>query len=209
MRSENEPDGQKRSFIEQARRKQIVAAAVESIAEAGFAAASLAVIARRAEISKGVISYHFAGKDALMEEVVDHVYSRILEHVLARMEGEETAVGLLRTHVLGVAGHMREHRSQLMALGEIFNNLRSPDGSPRYGIHTSEELLRALESIYVLGQTRGEFRDFDVRVMAITHTAAVDYMFAYWSFHPEHDLDAHAGQLADTLIRAAVKEPVA
>ncbi|MFB9534557.1 hypothetical protein ACFFRN_48930, partial [Nonomuraea roseola] len=41
---------------------------------------------------------------------------------------------------LTVAEHMRDHRVQLMALGEIFHNLRLPDGSPRYGITANEEL---------------------------------------------------------------------
>ncbi|MET7465008.1 TetR/AcrR family transcriptional regulator [Nonomuraea sp. NPDC005501] len=203
MRSENKPSGQKaRSFIEEARRDQIVRSAVEVIAEVGFARASLARIAQHAGISKGVISYHFAGKEELMEEVVTRVYTQIAEFVVARMEGAESATDLLRTHVLSVAEHMRSNRVQLRALGEIFTNLRAADGTPRYGVLTSDELYQALEGIYRHGQERGEFRVFDVRVMAVTHQAAVDSMFAYWQAHPDHDLDAHARQLADLLERA-------
>ena len=58
-----------RTFIENARRQQIVAAAIDTIAEVGFAQASLARIAERIGISKGVISYHFAGKDDLVRQV--------------------------------------------------------------------------------------------------------------------------------------------
>ncbi|MDR8413334.1 TetR/AcrR family transcriptional regulator [Nonomuraea sp. 3-1Str] len=203
MRSENKPSGQKaRSFIEEARRDQIVRSAVEVIAEVGFARASLARIAQHAGISKGVISYHFAGKEELMEEVVTRVYTQIAEFVVVRMEGAESAIDLLRTHVLSVAEHMRSNRVQLRALGEIFTNLRAADGTPRYGVQTSDELYQALEGIYRHGQERGEFRAFDVRVMAVTHQAAVDSMFAYWQAHPDHDLDAHARQLADLLERA-------
>ncbi|MET9340111.1 TetR/AcrR family transcriptional regulator [Nonomuraea sp. NPDC003804] len=203
MRSENEASGQKpRSFIEKARRAQIMASAIEVIAEVGFAKASLAAIAKHAGISKGVISYHFAGKDDLMEEVVDHVYTGIADFVLARMEGRTTATELLRTQILSVAEHMRDHRTQLKALGEIFINLRLPDGSPRYGIGANEELYQSLENIYRLGHATGEFRPFDPRVMAITHSAAVNDMFAYWAVHPGHDLDAHARELAEIFVRA-------
>lgn len=203
MRSENEPEGQKaRSFIEEARRAQIVASAIEVIAEAGFAHASLARIAQHAAISKGVISYHFAGKEELMEEVVNRTYGAIAEHVVAKMEGLTTATGLLRTHILAVAEHMRGHRTQLRALGEIFYNLRTADGQPRYGINANEDLYLAQEEIYRLGQRNGEFRDFDTRVMAITHSSAVDNMFAYWVANPDHDLDAHARELADLFERA-------
>ncbi|GAA3206625.1 TetR/AcrR family transcriptional regulator [Nonomuraea helvata] len=206
MRSENEPVGQKpRSFIEEARRAQIVASAVEVIAEVGFAQASLARIAKHAGISKGVISYHFAGKDELMEEVVTRVYKQAAEHVIAEMQQVEGARELLRTYVLANAAHMREQRSQIMALGEIFNNLRTAEGKPRYGVHTSEEIYQALENAFRLGQRAGEFRDFDVRVMAVTLSAAMDSMFGYWAAYPQHDLEAHARELADLFERACTR----
>ncbi|MEV8635363.1 TetR/AcrR family transcriptional regulator [Streptosporangium sp. NPDC051023] len=207
MRPENESvDQRAKSFIERARRAQIIASAIEVIAEQGFANASLARIAKHAGISKGVISYHFTGKDELMEEVVDQVYADILHYVLDRMEGHESATALLRTQITAVAQHMHEHRSQVKALGEIFYNLRLPDGSPRYGVAASEELFQSLEHIYRLGQETGEFRRFDLRVMAVSHAAAVDNMFAYWSTHPDHDLDAHARELADLFEHAARAE---
>ncbi|MCK2218872.1 TetR/AcrR family transcriptional regulator [Actinomadura sp. ATCC 31491] len=205
MRSEIGPDGQKsRSFIEDARRAQIVAAAVEVIAEVGFAQASLARIAKRAGISKGLISYHFAGKDELMVEVVERTYGAIVERVVADMQGVESARQLLRTQVMSVAGYMRGHRSELKALGEIFGNLRDADGGLHYGIKSNEEIYRALEQIYRFGQSTGEFREFDVRVMAVTHSASVDAMFGYWAANPDHDLEAHARHLADLLERACV-----
>lgn len=206
MRPENEPVEQKpRSFIEEARRAQIVASAIEVIAEVGFARASLARIARHAGISKGVISYHFAGKEELMVEVVGRVYTAIAEYVVTKMQGIESATELLRTHVLSVAEHMRGNRTQLLALGEIFANLRDADGAPRFGVRGSEELFQGLERIYRYGQETGEFRSFDVRVMAVSEQAAIDMMFAYWVAHPDHDLDAHARELADLLERAVRK----
>jgi AcrR family transcriptional regulator len=203
MRPENEAIGQKaRSFIEEARRAQIVAAAIEVIAEVGYAKASLAAIAVRAGISKGVISYHFSGKDELMVVIVETIYQEAAAHVLRRMEGVATATELVRTHVLAAAEHMREHRTQLAALGQIFANLRAEDGSPRFGMHTSEELFSALERMYQAGQRAGEFRAFDTRVMAVTHQAGLDNMFGYWMAHPDLDLDAYARELAGLFVAA-------
>ncbi|MBV9802070.1 MAG: TetR family transcriptional regulator, partial [Solirubrobacterales bacterium] len=72
MRSDSIPNVRpdSRTFIEQARRAQIVGVAIDTIAELGYAQASLARIAERAGISKGVIAYHFAGKEDLIAEVV-------------------------------------------------------------------------------------------------------------------------------------------
>src|ERR1700755_870846 len=104
MRPENEPDGQKgRSFIEEARRAQIVAAAVEVIAEVGYAKASLAAIAVRAGISEGVISYPVSGKDELMVVIVETIYGQAAAHIVARMQGMDTAADLVRAYVRAAA----------------------------------------------------------------------------------------------------------
>ncbi len=57
-------------FTETARRAQIVAAAIDTIAELGYGQASMARIAERVGITKGVIAYHFDGKEELIREIV-------------------------------------------------------------------------------------------------------------------------------------------
>ena len=78
MRSENSPIDQEtnRTFTETARRAQIVAAAIDTIAELGYGQASLARIAETAGTSKGVILYHFGGKDELIRELVAELVAR-------------------------------------------------------------------------------------------------------------------------------------
>jgi TetR/AcrR family fatty acid metabolism transcriptional regulator len=210
MRSESGSPGQKGpSFIEEARRRQIIESAVETFAELGYGNTSLARIAERAGISKGVISYHFAGKTELMERIVEQVYREIVEFVVPRLEKEATAVGVLRARILAVAEYMRDHRAQLLALGEIFNNFRDPDGRPRYGIASNEPIYAWQEETFRHGQQSGEFRSFDPRVMAVTVQAAIDDMFAYWVAYPDHDLEAHARELADLFERATRAEGAA
>lgn len=177
-------------------------AAVETIAEVGFARASLARIARRAGISKGVISYHFAGKEELMEQIVIAVYTDIGENVAGGLHGVESVTEMVRVNTTRVAEYMRGHRSSLRALGEIFLNLRGADGEPHYGMHTNEPLYQPLEDAFRRGQESGELRDFDTRVMAISYQSALDAMFGYWALNPEWDLTAHAEQVSDLFVRA-------
>jgi AcrR family transcriptional regulator len=207
MRSETGSPGQKgASFIEEARRAQIIQSGIEAFAELGYANTSLARIAERAGISKGVISYHFAGKTELMERIVEQVYREIIEFVLPRVEKETSAVGALRARILAVAEYMRDHRAQLLALGEIFNNFRDPDGRPRYGIASNEQIYEWQEAAFRHGQQTGELRSFDPRVMAVSVQGAIDTMFAYWAAYPDHDLDAHARELADLFEHATRAE---
>ncbi|MCZ1006307.1 TetR/AcrR family transcriptional regulator [Streptomyces lydicus] len=199
----------KRSFIEEARRSQIVDAAVETIAERGFAKASLAQIAERAGISKGVISYHFTGKDELIELVVEQIYERLAAFMAPRLqeqEEREEAGGWLRVYIQSIAEYMADHRAQLTALGEIFSNFRQRDGSPRHGVVISEPIYATLEQAFRKGQERGDFRPLDARIMAVSLQAGIDAMFAYWNAYPEHDLVAHAGSLADLFEQATRAE---
>ena len=207
MRPENKAAGQKAtSFIEEARRAQIIENAIETFGELGYANTSLARIAERAGISKGVISYHFAGKSELIEQIVDHVYRDITRFVLPRVEEETTATGALRAGIRSVAEYMRGHRAQLLALGEIFNNVRTADGRRRYGVAFNEPIHEARAEMFRRGQQNGELRSFDPRVMAVTVQAAIDAMFAYWVAHPDHDLEAHADELADLFEHATRAE---
>ncbi|MFD0775596.1 TetR/AcrR family transcriptional regulator [Streptomonospora algeriensis] len=208
MRSESSPGSQKkRSFIEEARRAQIVSAAITTIAETGYPGASLSRIAQRAGISKGVISYHFAGKDELMEQVVERVYTEIAEFVLPRVAEAPDERAALRSLILAVADYMRGHRERLVALGGIFNGMQTPEGNRRYGFAANEPIYRSTEEMLRAGQDRGLFRAFDVRVIAVTLQAAIDGMFGYWATYPDHDLEAHAAELAEFIDRSVRADP--
>jgi TetR/AcrR family fatty acid metabolism transcriptional regulator len=79
-----------RTFIKEARRAQIVAAAIETIAELGFDQASIARIAERAGTSKGVITYYFADKDDLVRAVIADVLAKGAAHMEPRILAEST-----------------------------------------------------------------------------------------------------------------------
>ena len=117
------PEPEQRTFIENARRQQIVGAAIDTIAEVGYAQASLARIAARIGISKGVISYHFAGKDDLIKQVViDVVEAGRAYIILPRVFAEPTGPARLRAYIESNLAFMREHRNYMVAIVEILRN---------------------------------------------------------------------------------------
>src|SRR6201996_6707398 len=85
-----------RSGAEQARRAQIVTAAIAVIAENGSGRASFARIAEQAGLSStGLISYHFASRAELMELVADRVIAEITAFMGDRMAGATGAADAL------------------------------------------------------------------------------------------------------------------
>ena len=96
MRSNLQHVGQKKqTLIEEARRSQIVETAIQTIATEGFSHTSLAEIAKKAGISKGVISYHFSGKEELVEEILRSLLRQPAEFIKERVGECETALDQL------------------------------------------------------------------------------------------------------------------
>src|SRR5438552_9670575 len=98
-----------RTFTNAARRAQIVQAAIDTIAELGYARASFARITERAGLSSPrMISYHFADKDDLIHQLVREVFTAAAEFITARMATEETSAGKLRAYLTANVEYLRE-----------------------------------------------------------------------------------------------------
>src|SRR6516165_2373381 len=200
MRSKTSPDGQQsdRTFIETARRAQIMAAAIDTIAELGYGQASLARIAETAGTSKGVIIYHFGSKDELMRGLVAEVVARGVAYMEPRIDAESTGGGKLRAYIESNLAFMRENRNHMVAIVEIVLNARAADGSRLYDFSVQDEGVAALQQLLAYFQGTGEFRaGFDPHVMAMAIRAAINAVPAQLARNPALDVGHHAHELAD------------
>ena len=200
MRSEINPAGQEpgRTFTETARRAQIVKAAIDTIAELGYGQASLARIAETAGTSKGVIIYHFGGKDELIRELVADVVARGVAYMEPRIDAEPTGSGKLRAYIESNLAFMRENRNHMVAIVEIVLNARAADGSRLYDLAVQDDGVAALQGLLAYFQGTGEFRaGFDPHVMAMAIRASINAVPAQLTRHPALDVGHHAHELAD------------
>lgn len=193
-----------RSFTATARRAQIVAATIETIAELGYAQTSFARIAERAGLSSTrLISYHFAGKRELIEQVLTELYAEIGEFMAARLAERTSARDLLHSYIEGNVEFIAGHRTQMKALLGIFLA-----GALDYDPESTElVVLDPIERILRQGQESGEFRDFDTRVVAASVRRSVDGIPMLLEAHPELDLDACAAELCTLFDLATRKDP--
>ena len=183
-----------------ARRAQIVEAAIDTVAEVGYANASLSRIAVRLGISKGVISYHFAGKDDLIAEIVSQVLQQARAYMQPRIEAQTTGPEMLRAYIESNLEFIRDNPNQLSAIVEIvratFAGANSPfSGNRDAAVHILAELLTRF-------QTAGDFRpDFDPRSMAMAIRAVIDVAPSRLT-DPDFDIDQYAREAVTIFDRA-------
>ncbi|MDI2027178.1 TetR/AcrR family transcriptional regulator [Saccharopolyspora sp. TS4A08] len=164
-----------RTFTTEARRTQIVRAAIETIAEVGYAKASFARITEKAGLSSPrLISYHFADKDDLLRQIVLEVFGAASEEMTPRIDAEPTMTGKLRAYLESNLRFLREHPAEITALTEIGPHLRTADGEGYTSVGSQDHSVAGLAEILADGQRSGEFRDFDTRSMAVLIRASVD-----------------------------------
>ena len=206
MQSEIVPSGQlDRSFIETARRAQLVECAIDAIAELGYTNASMAEIAKRAGVSKGVISYHFAGKRELIEQVVNSVVEKASAVMLPRIYAEHSTAGMLRAYIESNLEFIGSHRNHILALMNIAVGARDDRKSTVDLALAFEPAVLALATMLRAGQESGEFREFSARVMAVTIRNAIDALAPLLAADPKLDLNLYAKELA-TLFDIATRK---
>ena len=206
MRTKDKSNGQYHpTFTEAARRAQIIECAIETIATLGYTQASLAHIAKQAGISKGVITYYFSSKEELLEQVVTEIYTAAVQAVTPQIAAQPTAQLRLQAYIRSAVDYIGTHRMRMAALLEIALNFRTADGKLRYR-GTEEWILTALEALLRKGQQEGDFRPFDLRVMAVTIRRAIDALPSLLAANPNLDVESYARELVTLFDRATRKE---
>jgi AcrR family transcriptional regulator len=203
MRSETKTiDQPKPSFIETARRAQIIECAIDAIAELGFAQASLAQIAKRAGVSTGVTLYYFAGKEELIREVVAHVYASGADFISPRVNAEPTARQALHTFIDASVDFISARPNYTRAVMNIIRAGRADSGGPIIDPTVDQPRHTGFRTILEWGQRDGEFRTFAVNVMVETIIEALDAIPPQLAADPNLDLNAYARELVELFDRA-------
>lgn len=202
MKTKNDPGG--RTFIERARRAQILTATAEVVAHEGFARASLARIARQAGVSKGVVTYHFSSKDEILEQMVTDYFERGWEFIEPHIEAEPTALGQLNARIDSQLEFFTTNPTEFFAMVSIMSNHRNDDGTSRYDDDKQEDIT-AMAEILEAGQQDGEFRDFNTTSVANIILRGIDGVLGSWADDTGKDISDEIDALKDFIDHAIRK----
>jgi AcrR family transcriptional regulator len=195
---------ERQSFIAEARRRQIIEAAIVTLDEIGYASASLAQIAKRAGISTALISYHFKDRNDLLDHTLMTLVADSDDYILARARIGQTPTAKLHAYIAASLAYQGTHQRRYMALLEIIFHARTADNVPYYKLADEEEdpALRELLEILRAGQESGEFVAFDVHVMANSIRGAIGEYLLNPSLTAKVDLETYSAELVRIFDRA-------
>lgn len=197
-------EAEKQSFIAEARRAQIVEAAIKTLDEIGYVQASLAQIAKRAGISTALISYHFTDKDDLMNHVLMNLLEKSTSYVLERVHQHNEPHERLNAFIVASLAYQGTHHTYNSALLEIIFNARTPDKIPYYKLSDDEEepLLQELQQILQDGQEQGVFGVFNADVMSSLIQGAIGEYMLSTAVTKKVDLETYSRELVKIVHQA-------
>lgn len=208
MRTDSgETGGPQRSFTASARREQITRAAVEVLAEQGYAGTSFSAIAERVQVSKGVLSYHFSDKSDLLQAVVQFVLEEAAAWMSPRIEGAGSYRDALRRYITANVSFLAAHSTEIAALTEVLANARATPGVPEIFEKSQREAIGALESLFSDGQKAGEFGPVPPTILAMSLRATIDATSARLRSDPQFDLARFEAELVELFERAVSPAP--
>jgi AcrR family transcriptional regulator len=146
----------------EARPEEILAAALESFAERGFAATRLEDVAARAGISKGTLYLYFRNKEELFKAVVRETLLPNLARIEALVGSfEGSSAQLLERLLLTIGGVLGSRIGAIpkLVIAEAGN---FPDLARFYFDEVVQRGLGLIATILRRGIARGEFRRIDV-----------------------------------------------
>lgn len=192
------------TFTQRKRRDQLVDCAIDALAELGFQRTSVAEVARRAGVSKGVVTYHFAAKDDLMFAAVAEIFDSVKEFLEARLRStspERFVADYINTWVT----YYRTETRYVLAIREIWGNFRDDSGHQHFGPDAVAGELAVVQQVLEYGQANDTLGEFDARVMAVSIKASLDALLNQFATDPELDLDAYGAELVSLFDRATRK----
>jgi len=191
----------KGTFTQTARKAQLVDCAIDALAEVGYQQTTVAEVARRAGVSKGVVTYYFPARDELLWAVVAAIFASVGEHVGSRLENVPPA-RFIAVYLGAWVDYYRTHRPEMVAIAELWTSFRDANGRPHLDTSTLGSERALVEAALGAGQADGTLGDFSTRVMAVTLKAALDGLLAQLALEPALDLDAYRDELVALFDRA-------
>ncbi|NPA92059.1 MAG: TetR/AcrR family transcriptional regulator [Chloroflexi bacterium] len=175
-----------RPDVSEARKNQILDAALQVFARRGFHKARMDDIAQEAGLSKGALYWYFRSKDALIESLVDKLFTWEIRNLERLASSHDRPVpDRLRELSRNVLKSLDRWKPVLPVLYEFYALATRP-GPVRNALQGYyRRYLATLTKLIAEGVARGELRAVDPDMTAMTLIVQFEGLMLLWVIDPE------------------------
>ncbi len=175
-----------RPDVSEARKNQILDAALQVFARRGFHKARMDDIAQESGLSKGALYWYFRSKDALIEALVDKLFTREIRNLERLASSRNRPVpDRLRELSRNVLKSLDQWKPVLPVLYEFYALATRP-GPVRSALQRYYRYyLATLTKLIAEGIARGELRTVDPNIMAMIFMVQFEGLMLLWVIDPE------------------------
>lgn len=187
--------------LEKARREAITDAAIGLLEESSWRSMTLSQVAKKAGVSKGVVTYWYTNKDALLLEAVQRFHGRYEERLLHLAEGEGSVRSRLEALLEALLPGQEELARELHFHVEILSYAKEHE-TVRASIKDAyEQFQRVCEALLAVGVEEGYVTTPDVEHLAFFVHALIDGLSMRMAYASELDIVALRARLLGLLER--------
>jgi TetR/AcrR family transcriptional regulator, fatty acid metabolism regulator protein len=193
------------TFTQRKRRDQLVECTIEAIVELGYPRTTVAEVARRAGVSKGVVTYHFPAKDDLIQAVITDVITEMAQYLEPRLRAADPLQHperFVAAYLTTWTGYIQTHGRDVLALVRTYNAFRDETGRPNPAFDVRATDITIVAQILRHGQQTGRLGSFEPQIVATVMKAALDDLLNQYADNPELDLQAYGAELVALFERA-------
>jgi len=188
-------------------RQKIIMAALTAFAENGFERTSMDEIVRLSGLSKGTLYWHFKNKQELFISTLQYAFQEIGQQLAALVELDAPASGRIRDFFEQAGDFIFSGKDLIGLLTDAFFQSYRNREAQQVMLDIYKGYINSVSQIIQQGIDRGEFRQVDPHITAITLMAGGDGVAFYVLLDTEWDLKVALTTMVDLLLEGLQKEP--
>jgi TetR/AcrR family fatty acid metabolism transcriptional regulator len=162
------------TFIEEARRRQILEASMKLFSERGYDQTSLADIATACGVSKGVVSYHFENKAQLGVEALRHILRQYTDFVRKRVDMKKSPRDKLLELPAACIDFVQHSSTDYLTYLDTLGSFGTVSERRQFMAKGYAGMRKLILDLIEEGQGRKEFAAFPAQAVADVLQAAID-----------------------------------
>lgn len=190
------------TFIEAARRRQIVDAARQVILAKGFEKATIMEIAEAINVSKGVILYHFGSKADLGTAVLEHTLSAYGEHITRELANIDSPLEKVLAFPVICAGYFEQHQDEFTLYIDALGSFGDFKEKRQYMANANATQRSYLVRLVTQAKQAGAFKGVGARLLADNIQAFVDGINSQYCADADQVRPVASAQLFQQMLRA-------